>query len=446
MTSLHSLADRKTGQIDPLSPLLDKLLAPFDGVLTLRFPDNSSSRFGRRAQEPVGPDFGLAVRDPGAVQSLLLGRDPLRFVDAYFHGHLDIEGDLFAALALKDQLPVLRLGLGERLRALACLLRTPAARMAPRALWKSARTTSLLANAVQEHTRTENRRAVSFHYDLSNDFYRLWLDPAMVYSCAYFEDPQMSLAQAQHAKLDHICRKLRLQPGQQFLDIGCGWGALVLHAATHYGVHAHGITLSQRQHELAQQRIAEAGLQDRVTVELRDYRDLEGVARFDAIASVGMFEHVGLNNLPTYFACVHRLLTPGGHFLNHGITHDVEGWGKTLSTRFINRYVFPDGELDTISNIQRVMEQSRFEIIDVEGLRPHYARTLRHWVQRLDAHHTEALAYVDEATFRIWRLYMAASAMEFEAGTLGVYQILCGHRVPGTSGFPASRRYMYATA
>jgi cyclopropane-fatty-acyl-phospholipid synthase len=310
-------------------------------------------------------------------------------------------------------------------------------------LWKQPRAASRLAQAVQRHTRTGNRQAIAFHYDLSNDFYRLWLDPAMVYSCAYFETPALSLEQAQRAKLDHICRKLQLQPGEQFLDIGCGWGALVLHAAQAYGVQAHGITLSQRQFELAQERIAQAGLQQQVTVELRDYRDMDGQARFDKIASVGMFEHVGLKNLKAYFGCVHRLLRPQGYFLNHGITHDVEGWSKTLSTQFINRYVFPDGELDTISNIQRVMEQAQFEVMDVEGLRPHYARTLRHWVHRLEARHAQALAYVNEATYRIWRLYMAASAMEFEAGTLGVYQILCRRRAAGTNGFPASRRYMY---
>lgn len=441
MQALRTLSTHKPGQIDRWSPLLNKLLAPFDGVLTLRFPDNSSLRFGRRAQEPVGPDFGLSVRDPGAVQSLLLGRDPLRFADAYFRGSLDIEGDLFAALALKDHLPALHLPFGERLRALQCLLRSKTLR--PGALNQPEPSTALLAEAVQAHTRAENRKACAFHYDLSNDFYRLWLDPAMVYSCAYFEWPELSLEQAQTAKLDHVCRKLQLQPGDHFLDIGCGWGALVLHAAKTCGVRAHGITLSQRQLELAQQRIAQAGLQDRVTVALQDYRDMEGQARFDKIASVGMFEHVGLKNLPGYFACVHRLLRPNGYFLNHGITHDVEGWSKTLSTQFINRYVFPDGELDTVSNIQRVMEQSQFEIMDVEGLRPHYARTLRHWVQRLDAHHAQALAYVNEATFRIWRLYMAASAIEFEAGTLGVYQILACRRTAGTHAFPPNRRYMY---
>jgi len=434
------VSENGQGQIGPWSPMLGKLLAPFDGVLVLRFPDNSSSRFGRRAHEPVGPDFGLAVRDPLAVQSLLLGRDPLRFADAYFQGRIDIEGDLFAALALKDQLSALRLGFGERLQALLCLLRS---KLAGGNSAKATPATRLASDAVQDHTRDENRRAISFHYDLSNDFYRLWLGPTMVYSCAYFEAPDMSLEAAQRAKLDHICRKLQLQPGEQFLDIGCGWGALVLHAAQHYGVQAHGITLSQRQYELCQQRIAAAGLQGQVTVALQDYRDLPGQACYDKIASVGMFEHVGLKNLPQYFGCVHRLLKPQGYFLNHGITHVEEGWDAQLSTQFINRYVFPDGQLDTVSHIQRAMERANFEIMDVEGLRPHYALTLRHWVHRLDASHAKALDFVNEATFRIWRLYMAASAMEFEAGTLGVYQILSCRRAAGTSTFPASRRYMY---
>ena len=440
MSRIPPMSEHPQGEVHFWRPMLDKLLAPFDGVLNLQFPDNSSWLFGRRANEASAPQFSLALRDRHTVQSLLLGRDPLRFADAYFHGALDIEGDLFAALTLKDYMQSLHLGFRERLRVLTTLLR---AKTLPHTKIPTAHATSLQATPVQKHSRQENRNAIAFHYDLSNDFYRLWLDPGMVYSCAYFESPEMTLAQAQHAKLDHICRKLQLKPGEHFLDIGCGWGSLILHAAQAYGVHAHGITLSEKQFALAQQRIAEAGLQDRVTVELRDYRDLEGEARFDKISSVGMFEHVGLKNLPQYFDCVHRLLRPDGYFLNHGITHDEEGWGNTVSTQFINRYVFPDGQLDTISNIQRVMEQAHFEIIDVEGLRPHYAKTLRHWVQGLEAHHSEALAYVNEATYRVWRLYMAASAMEFEEGALGVYQILCSRRAPGTQAFPASRRYMY---
>jgi cyclopropane-fatty-acyl-phospholipid synthase len=201
--------------------------------------------------------------------------------------------------------------------------------------------------------------------------------------------------------------------------------------------------LSPQQLKVAQERIAEAGLADRVSVELRDYRDLPAEAVYDKVASVGMFEHVGLKNLPVYFSTVHRLLKPHGLFLNHGITHDSEGWQKSVSTEFINRYVFPDGQLDNVSNIQHVMEQARFEIADVEALRPHYAMTLRHWVSRLECSHARALEFVNEATYRVWRLYMAACALEFEAGGVGIYQILAGKRAAGSLPLPLTRRHIY---
>lgn len=440
MSRVLPLSERPQGQASFWHPMLDQLLARFDGVMNLKFPDNSSSRFGQRAQETGQAQFSLALRDQETVQSLFLGRDPLRFADANFRGALDIEGDLFAALTLKDYMQSLRLSFRERMQVLTQLVRS---KVLPHLGGLPGGVAGFHAAPVHAHTRQENRQSIAFHYDVSNAFYKLWLDPGMVYSCAYFEDASMTLEQAQRAKLDHICRKLQLQPGERFLDIGCGWGSLILHAAQAYGVQAHGITLSEKQFALAQERIAQAGLQSRVTVELRDYRDLEGDARFDKISSVGMFEHVGLKNLPQYFDCVHRLLREGGYFLNHGITHDEEGWANTVSTQFINRYVFPDGQLDTISNIQRVMEQSHFEIFDVEGLRPHYAKTLRHWVHNLEAHHDEALTHVNEATYRVWRLYMAASAMEFEEGALGIYQILCSRRAHGTQAFPANRRFMY---
>src|ERR1700742_304544 len=299
------------------------------------------------------------------------------------------------------------------------------------------------APRIKAHSKLENREAIHFHYDVSNEFYALWLDRAMVYSCAYFESPEVGLDAAQQAKLEHICRKLSLRPGEKFLDIGCGWGALVIHAARNYGVRAHGVTLSAQQLKIAQERIDEAGLSDRVTVELLDYRDLPGESQYDKIASVGMFEHVGLKNLPVYFATVHRLLKPRGLFLNHGITHDCEGWESTISTQFINRYVFPDGQLDTISNVQRVMEHEKFEIFDVEGLRPHYAMTLRHWVARLEANRALALQHVNEATYRVWRLYMAACALQFESGEIGIYQVLASKRDGGVPDLPLTRRHLY---
>jgi len=266
----------------------------------------------------------------------------------------------------------------------------------------------------------------------------------MVYSCAYFESPADTLEQAQCRKLDHICRKLRLAPRERFLDIGCGWGALVCWAARHYGVRAHGITLSQQQLDYARQRIAAEQLQDLVTVELRDYRDLRGEGVYDKIASIGMFEHVGLANLAVYTATVHRVLRAGGLFLNHGITHDEEGWQRTVETEFINRYVFPDAELDTVSNIQRGMECAGFEILDVEGLRLHYALTLREWVRRLEAAHDEAVHLAGEAAYRIWRLYMAGCALEFESGGTGIYQILASRRGATPPGLPLTRRDLYA--
>jgi cyclopropane-fatty-acyl-phospholipid synthase len=355
---------------------------------------------------------------------------------------MDIEGDFFAALALKDHLEALQLSVGEQIGAAATALRLRALnadRRPAHIRWAPSH-----GRTVKAHSKAENRDAIHFHYDVSNDFYALWLDRAMVYSCAYFENSAVDLDTAQVAKLDHICRKLSLQPGESFLDIGCGWGALVIHAAQRYGVRAHGVTLSPQQLKVAQERIAQAGLTDRVSVELLDYRDLPGESVYDKVASVGMFEHVGLKNLPVYFSTVHRLLKPHGLFLNHGITHNSEGWQRSMSTEFINRYVFPDGELDNISNIQHAMERAKFEIADVEALRPHYALTLRHWVARLEHNHERALQYVNEATYRVWRLYMTACALEFESGDIGIYQVLATKRAQGSLPVPLTRRYMYA--
>jgi cyclopropane-fatty-acyl-phospholipid synthase len=375
------------------------------------------------------------------VCAAVLGRDPLALAEAYFRGDMDIEGDFFAALSIKDHLDALQMPAGEKLLAAysALRLRTMnAGRRAEGSLVPSH------GQNVKAHSKAENRDAIHFHYDVSNEFYALWLDRAMVYSCAYFDDSSVDLDTAQFAKLEHICRKLSLKPGEKFLDIGCGWGALVIHAARHYGVTAHGVTLSPQQLKVARERIAAAGLSDKVTVELMDYRDLPGECVYNKVASVGMFEHVGLKNLPVYFSTVHRLLKPRGLFLNHGITHDTEGWEQNIATSFINRYVFPDGQLEMVSNIQRHMERSKFEIADVESLRPHYARTLRHWVDRLERNRGAALQHVNEATYRVWRLYMAASALQFESGEIGIYQVLAAKRTVGIPDLPLTRRHLYS--
>ena len=297
------------------------------------------------------------------------------------------------------------------------------------------------------HTRLRDRRNIEYHYDVSNDFYGLWLDPRRVYSCAYFETPDTTLEAAQVAKLDHICRKLNLQPGERLLDIGCGWGGLVMHAAQHYGVEAVGITLSNDQLEYATREIRAAGLDRQITIRRMDYRDLEAAESFDKIASVGMFEHVGRANLQRYFSTISRLLKPGGLVLNHGITAarpGAVGLGSGIA-EFINDYVFPGGELVHVSEVLCAASLSGLECLDAENLRPHYGRTLWHWVQRLEARAEEARRLIGEQKYRIWRIYMAGSAHAFEHGWMELWQVLAGKSVDGRqSAYPFHRHYMYA--
>jgi cyclopropane-fatty-acyl-phospholipid synthase len=417
--------------------ILKRLLHGFVGGADLRLWNDSSFHVG---QGP--PAFTLVLRDPILLRRLVTTRGPVLLADAYFRNQIDVEGDLYSALALKGHFEGLALPWRDKLAMLLDAWRLPSRTEPSKA---GTLLTRLAQRFSRQHTRHSDRQAIAFHYDLSNDFYALWLDAERVYSCAYFKSEDETLDQAQQNKLEHICRKLRLQPGERLLDIGCGWGALICWAARHHGVCAHGITLSQAQHDFAQQRIVREGLQARVTVELRDYRDLQGEAVYDKVSSIGMFEHVGLANMPTYLACVQRVLRPDGLFLNHGITHDEEGWNRTVATEFINRYVFPDGEFDCVSNIQLGMERAGFEIHDVEALRRHYALTLRHWVQRLEANRDAALREVDEPTYRVWRLYMAACALEFEAGGTGIYQILASRRGVATA-LPLTRQDLYAPA
>lgn len=422
--------------------LLRCVLRDYPGSVAVRLWDGSTLEFGTGA-----PGFTLNFRHPRVFRDLVLFRDPLRLAEAYIRGNVDLDGDLYPVLALKDHLQTVSLTVAERAAFLARAALMSGVSRGNRDCQEPAGSRPVRARLSPRHSRAVNRQAIAFHYDVSNDFYRLWLDKEMVYSCGYFEAADDSLDQAQRKKLDHICRKLRLKSGEQLLDIGCGWGALIRWAARHYGVSAHGITLSRNQYEYCQCRIAEEGLQDRASVELVDYRDLRGDAVFDKIVSVGMFEHVGVSNFPSYFGTVRRLLTPGGLFLNHGITQETEGWDrKSPSTAFINHYVFPDGELDLVSNAQRAMERRGFEILDVEALRPHYALTLRHWVRRLEARRDEALQHVSEATYRVWRLYMAASVQAFEEGGIGVYQILASRRARGCYPVPLTRRDIYDRA
>jgi cyclopropane-fatty-acyl-phospholipid synthase len=416
--------------------VLQRLLRGFLEPAALRLWNDESKNLGSGP-----PSFTLILRDPNLLRRLVTTRSPVLLADAYFRGQLDVEGDLYRALALKGHFEALSISWHEKLALLREIWRLP------RAAWQLRAPFEALLSRVahgfgRRHSRQSDRGAIAFHYDVSNEFYALWLDSQRVYSCGYFEREDNSLEQAQRDKLELICRKLRLVPGERLLDIGCGWGALLCWAAHHHGVQAHGITLSRPQLAYVRQRIADEGLSGRVSVELLDYRDLPGRATYDKVASIGMFEHVGLKNLPTYFATVQRVLRPGGLFLNHGITHDEEGWNRTVASEFINRYVFPDGELDCVSNIQLEMERAGFEIHDVEALRRHYALTLRHWVRRLEEQREAALQEVGEATYRVWRLYMVACALEFEAGGTGIYQILAS-RSGAPPSLPLTRRDLY---
>lgn len=292
-----------------------------------------------------------------------------------------------------------------------------------------------------------DRRAISRHYDVGNDFFALWLDRNRVYSCGYFKYPQDTLEDAQVHKLDHICRKLVLKTDERFLDIGCGWGALIFHAVESYGAKALGITLSQEQFTYVQSEIERRKLGGRCTVALADYRELEEAQAFDKIASVGMFEHVGRENFPAYCQKIFRLLKPGGLVMNHGITAaqpDARGLGSGIA-RFVEDYVFPGGELLHVSEVARHMAEAGLELRDAECLRPHYAQTLWHWVRRLELNDARARDLVGEKTYRIWRVYMAGSAHAFQRGWLSIFQLLGGKPLAdGTLPLPMTRDYIYS--
>lgn len=379
----------------------------------------------------------LVLRHPGALRAMFHPGTELALAEAYLYDDFDIEGDIITVFDLADGLSDAVRGWGTKLSAVSKLIKLP------RNDAKRIHTRGPARLEGKVHSIDRDRKAVTYHYDVSNDFYRLWLDKRMIYSCAYFKEPNISLDDAQAAKLEHICRKLGLQPGQRLLDVGCGWGGLVMYAAEHYGVNTLGITLSQPQAELANQRIKEAGLSDRCRVEVRDYRELAVSEPFDALVSVGMFEHVGEELLPLYFRQAYSLLRPGGVFLNHGIARRITD-PPTDRNSFSNTYVFPDGELVPISATLHAAEVEKFEVRDVESLREHYALTLRHWVKRLEEHHQEVLQAVDEVTYRVWRLYMAGSSHGFRTGRLNVYQtLLVRPNEDGANSQPTTRAGWY---
>lgn len=369
---------------------------------------------GHRVDFSHDPTVTVAIPKPSALR-YFVSPDLGRLGEAFVEGHIKVEGSIH-----------------EIFRVGESLARSAAAKTSRSFRW------------LKRHTPSRDRKAIEYHYDVSNDFYRLFLDRNMVYSCAYFRQADDTLDTAQEQKLDHILRKLMLKPGERFLDIGCGWGALIVRAAKKFGADATGITLSRNQYEYARERIRAEGLEGRCRVELRDYRHMEG--SFDKIASVGMFEHVGLRNLLLYFRKVGALLKPDGLMLNHGITSSgvdsLEAGPNTSS--FIDRYVFPDGELPHISLVMKEMAAAGMEVIDVESLRRHYARTCREWANRIEARRQEAAALIDSRRLRIWQIYLAGSAFGFEQGWMNLYQVLACKGESLAARMPLTREYIYA--
>lgn len=424
----------------PLDRIAQKCIVFLQEVLGNFHPRDFSFRLWDGSvldAEPGEPSrFTMVLRNPGALHTMFWSPSELALGEAYLHDDIDIEGNLESAFLLADQLLHFRLGLSERLRFARVLLTVPSS-----GLHRSTRPAERLRGPV--HSMRRDRQAVTYHYDVSNAFYSLWLDKRMVYSCAYFTYPDDDLDTAQEKKLDYLCRKLRLQRGNRMLDIGCGWGGLVIHAAKNYGVEAHGITLSGPQADLANERIRQMGLSVQCKVEVRDYREMDAPGSYDKLVSVGMFEHVGKPRLREYFQAAFRLLRPGGTFLNHGIASN-SGISAIPGPSFSDYYIFPDGELLPLGTTLHTAEASGFEVRDVECLREHYVLTLRTWLERLESRREEACGTTEERTYRLWRLYLAGATHKFRTGRNSVYQTLLSKPFHGNSGLPLTRGDWYA--
>ena len=455
MSSLLSVTDMDADAAATIS-LIERLFPS---------PRPFAVRLWNGVELPGAAGTRLALNHAAALRQMLTPPIELSLGEAFIYGDFDIEGDIFAVFPALD-------GVNGRSFAAAELITLARQILAlPKRDRKRPSTRGAARLKGSRHTRQRDKAAVQYHYDVGNDFYGLWLDRHRQYSCAYFGDGVTDLDTAQERKLEHICRKLRLQPGERLLDIGCGWGGLVAYAAQKYGVRALGITLSEEQASYANAQIARLGLSDQVSVKLRDYRDV-GAEAFDKIVSIGMVEHVGRKQLAEYFAQAYRHLKPGGLFLNHAISrralwlHKMNTavelcsspdmrpprtsfWQKLIDRRvlgsgsFIERYVFPDGELIPVSELNIVAEQAGFEPRDVENLREHYALTLRQWVQRLEARRAEAIELAGEEVYRTWRLYMAVSAYGFESGRINVNQTLLAKPDAGRSYLPLTREDLY---
>ncbi len=420
--------------------VIELVAAELDLDAHVRLWDGSRVPLGRNATGP----FEIIIADPGVIASLVRWPSLDRLIQHYIAKRIDFTGgtliDFGQQLYATGRKSSLRgLSKVKLLRALA-----PFFRASPD---PTAHIGVFSGDETGKHRRTaDNKAYIQFHYDLSNEFYALWLDPEMVYSCAYYTDWTNTLEQAQRDKLEMICRKLRLKPGETMLDIGCGWGGLVCYAARKYGVKAHGITLSERQLEFARDKVRRLGLEDQVTLELCDYMEAGG--RYDKIASIGMYEHIGLKNIPDYMRKVRSLLNDDGIFLNHAISAKASRsrWWPELrrpEKKAIQKYIFPGGELDDIGHSLQAMEIAGFEVCDVEGWREHYARTTKLWCERLTERRTEAIAQVGEEKYRIWVAYLAGVSLAFTRGTLRIFQTVATKSAKGRSPLPPTRADLY---
>ena len=419
--------------------------------------DNTTEALVRHVVEAFAPEFGvilwtgerIGAKDGPAIvlaDASVLSRIAFRpaietLIELWAQKRLDIvDGSIFDIAE--------RRGANGSKGGLKRLEKWRVARALP-ALWQLRRDEQSAAATVGTDAGASGstKAAIQFHYDVSNEFYQLFLDERMVYSCAYFDGWHDDIDKAQHDKLEMICRKLRLAEGDRFLDIGCGWGALLIHAARKRGVTGHGVTLSQAQFDLATRRVREAGLSDRVTIELKPFQELSGT--FDKIASIGMFEHVGFAHHDEYFGAVRKLLRPRGLYLHHTIARPAKKSPKEFHTKLsreykaITRYIFPGGELDYIGHSLQKLEANRFEVHDVENLREHYGRTCRLWAERLRANMQPAIAQIGEPKARMWLLYLAGCALAFERGTVMINQTLVSKRDKGPSGLPPTRHDLY---